>query len=200
MQWNNYGQKKCFMNGAATSWCSFDYIVLKGNGYASPVARWVGFHNFLALQGHRNKLWRYQVCMLCSVSMQSVEILSFCIAIPNFCSTAPSISHRGRVCRLKTTSSLGEPLNVIVGWVCRKHVIYCIHHNQLMTRCWLHAVILSECCICIADSWMTEAMWSHRDCTDLMLNQTTASPLVGCETTFHCLYCCCAHRSYSSFL
>jgi len=28
---------------------------------------------------------------------------------------------------------------------------------------------------CIADSWMTEAMWSHRDCTDLMLTQSTAS-------------------------
>jgi len=58
-------------------------------------------------------------------------------------------------------------------------------HNSVLATYSDSHYALSECCI--ADSWMTEAMWGHRDCTDLMLTQSTASPLVGSEMTFHLL-------------
>jgi len=48
---------------------------------------------------------------MCSVSMQSVEIMSFCIAIPNFCSTAPIISTQRK--GLETYDHF--IMNVIVG-------------------------------------------------------------------------------------
>jgi len=37
-----------------------------------------------------------------------------------------------------------------------------------------------------------EAMWGPKNCTDLLLTQSTASLLVGGETTFHCLLLSCS--------
>jgi len=62
-------------------------------------------------------------------------------------------------------------------------------NDSVLATCSDSHYTLSECCI--ADQWMTEAMWGHRDCTDLMLTQSTASLFVGGETTFHCLLLSC---------
>jgi len=102
---------------------------------------------------------------------------------------------RGRVWRPRT-NLLCEPLNSTVGWVTHK-ARYLLHTSQPPNDSVLATCSGSHYTLfvwgCTADSWMTEAMWGHWDCTDLMLTQSCVSLLlVGGETTFHCLLLSCS--------